>query len=286
MTSDDRHNHSGIVIHENDSATYLYICGLKMPRLVHLSENITLSPAECNPKPNDMIDCIMKYGSGLEYDLGILIASLRVTTAELCITGKKGEELAIQAWNSQWLIVYISAILNCYALWTFQFNKKASDFESDTRASILTKSIFSMPKELREVSEEECELLEERMPIVIELGKNTRFNTAIDALWASHLNPRPSIKAMILWGGIESLFLIKYNIKKQLSKKIAEFLEDEELEEKVKSMYEKRSSSVHELKNPEDVFIKESRELLHKLVMKCVEKKKLPELKKNNNEMA
>lgn len=71
-----------ICIKENQKSAYLYLCGIKPAREVKLGEGITLIPASSNPNPGDMIDSIMKSDHASELELGVLIATLRMTTAQ------------------------------------------------------------------------------------------------------------------------------------------------------------------------------------------------------------
>ncbi len=216
-SSDDSKRIAGIVSKMGDTETYLYVCGLEIPRAIKISDGIAIEPVNCNPDLDDMISCIMKTGSHLEYDLGVLIATLRCTTTQIHIEGRAGKELAVTAWNTQNSVVSISAILNCFAIWFFQSNTPASTFSSSSEVYIVNRSIVCLPREKRHVSEEECKYIETVLPRLSHLESDKRFQTAENALWASHMNPRPAIRAMILWGGIESLFLIERNIKNTLS---------------------------------------------------------------------
>lgn len=138
-----------------------------------------------------------------------------------------------------------------------------------------------MPSEIKRISTEEAGFIEKVVPIMSSLESDNRFQTAVTASWASHMNPRPAIKAMIIWGGIESLFLVNRNISNVLSRNIAQFLDDESLEEEIKELYRKRSKSVHELTNQNEQFMKDSEELLYKLIKRCIDLKALPPLDMN-----
>lgn len=49
-----------ICIKDNQTISYLYLCGIKPTKEVKLGEGVTLLPAEPNPNPNDMIESIMR----------------------------------------------------------------------------------------------------------------------------------------------------------------------------------------------------------------------------------
>ena len=67
--------------------------------------------------------------------------------------------------------------------------------------------------------------------------------------------------------------------RKELSLAISHFLcNDERMIEDIKLLYEKRSKSVHEMKNSDDQGLKNSVKLLHQLIWKCIEKKSVPNI--------
>ena len=53
-------------------------------------------PATSTPNPDDMIDSIMKSNHASEVELGVLIATLRMTTSQIRIEGAVGKELAVK----------------------------------------------------------------------------------------------------------------------------------------------------------------------------------------------
>lgn len=66
-----------IVVNESAAASYLYLMGLTIDEELPLTQHLSLLPATCKASPDDMINSVMKYGSGDETDLGVLIAVLR-----------------------------------------------------------------------------------------------------------------------------------------------------------------------------------------------------------------
>lgn len=116
----ERENLWLICIKENQAQSYFYLCGIKPIREVKISEGITLMPATSTPNPDDMIDSIMKSNHASEVELGVLIATLRMTTSQIRIEGAVGKELAVKTWNVQQICVMMSAILNCDLAWYFQ----------------------------------------------------------------------------------------------------------------------------------------------------------------------
>ena len=176
--------HYGICTFEGQTCSYIYIVGITPEREIKISENVRLVPVQSSPAPDDMIDCIMKYGDGDEYVLGLLIATLRSVTAQLEITAKNAEELAIATWNAQTFCVLISAMLNCEVSWYFQTDKSVDAFDAKTRVSLVHPHMHKFPDGLKVISEEQCCYLEENLAVAWELENDSRFSNAINALWS------------------------------------------------------------------------------------------------------
>lgn len=81
-----------ICIEEKQNISFIYLCGIKPSREVILDEGVTLMPAVATPEPNDMIDCITKSYHASEVELGVLIATLRLTTAQIKIKESDGKK--------------------------------------------------------------------------------------------------------------------------------------------------------------------------------------------------
>lgn len=131
-----------IVVNESAAASYLYLIGLTIDEELPLTQHLSLLPATCKASPDDMINSVMKYGSGDETDLGVLIAVLRKTTAQLRVVGE-GKELAVRVWNAQSAIVLLSALLNCelIAVWVQLILTQSTAVDGGLGLSIL----YSLP---------------------------------------------------------------------------------------------------------------------------------------------
>lgn len=264
---------------EGERQSYIYVRGIRPSRQVRLGNGIILRPVEPNPEPDDMIDSVMKNGSGSEVELGLLIATLRLTTAELVISADDARELAVRAWNSQIILVMVSAILGCEVAWYFQANDSAEEFGPDTRVSLINSYILRIPNDVREVGDDECGILERCLPRAMVLDRNRGFSIAANSLWFHTWNPRPSVRTMIVWGGIEALFGIERDISNTLARSISYFLEGDDIRfGEIKELYRLRSKSVHDMVNHKDDFETRSVGLLHELVMRSIETGRVPEV--------
>lgn len=267
----------GIVICDKGKSTYIYLCGIKPIRTIHIGDDIELVPAESSPNPDDMIDSIMKNGSGSEFELGVLIATLRNTTATLKVSHEDAKELAVLTWNTQWICVYISALLNCEISWYFQADSPVNEFNALTKINMIHNNMYKFPNKCTIIEEKACVYLEESIVRALRLGEDERFATASNALWSYRWNSKPAVQLSVLWGGIESLFLIERGIKSKLSLSASRFLlGNDDMVNEIRALYEARSKAVHELKNGDANILEKSAKLLQRLLVKCIEKKDLP----------
>ena len=270
----------GIIVSQKETETFIYICGISPIRSIKFDENIDLLPVESEPVPDDMIDCVMKNGSKSEFELGVLISTLRKTTAVLRIRNIIPKTLACMAWNAQWICVYIGALLKCEVSWYFQANKSADEFNAFTKVNMIYPNMHKFPDELKVINQEECDYLEQSMPKVLNLCKDYKLSTAMNALWSYKWNPNAAVQFSIVWGGIESLFLIERKIKVRLATAASRFLlGNDDMIEKIKKLYEARCKAVHELKSNGEALLDESVNLLHSLILRCVEVNDLPDVK-------
>ena len=270
-----------ICIKDNQSNSYLYLCGIKPIREVKLGEGITLMPAISNPNPDDMIDSIMKSNHASEVELGVLIATLRMTTAQIKIEDATGIELAAKTWNVQQICVQISAILNCDLAWYFQSDRPVEMFSADTDIHIVMENMYKIPNECIKISDEKCSFLEERIEKACNLAEvNEKFYLATNAMWSHRLNYMPAIKVSVIWSGIEALFMVDHNIKNTIAIVSSRFIygNDSKIED-IKTLYkDARCKATHEYRNGTYDLYEKSNELLYKLLLKCIDEGDTPDV--------
>mgnify|MGYP003293851329 FL=1 len=270
-----------ICIKENQKSAYLYLCGIKPAREVKLGEGITLIPASSNPNPDDMIDSIMKSDHASELELGVLIATLRMTTAQIKIEDATGKDLAVKTWNTQQICVQISTILNCDLTWYFQADRPVEMFTADTDIHMIMGNMYKLPNECIEVSSEKCTFLEERIEKACNLAQtNEKFYLASNAMWSYRLNFMQAIRISVIWSGIEALFMVDQNIKNTIAIVSSRFIygNDSKIED-IKTLYkEARCKATHEYSNGTyDLYVK-SNELLYELLLKCIDEEDTPDV--------
>ena len=271
----------GICIRKTQNISYLYLCGIRPEREVKLDEGITLMPAVANPKPDDMIDSIMKSNHASELELGVLIATLRMTTAQIRIEGVIGKELAVKTWNTQQICVQMSAILNCDLAWYFQADRPVEMFNAETNVHIVMMNMYKLPDKCVDLSNEQCQFLEERIVKACRLAdENEKYHLATNAMWSHRLNFMPAIRVSVVWSGIEALFMVDHNIKNTIAEVSSRFVYgNNEKIENIKILYkEARCKATHEYKSGADELYEKSNELLHKLILKCIDEGDTPDV--------
>ena len=248
-----------IVVNESAAASYLYLMGLTIDEELPLTQHLSLLPATCKASPDDMINSVMKYGSGDETDLGVLIAVLRKTTAQLRVVGE-GKELAVRVWNAQSAIVLLSALLPCSAI------------------NVVLSTRLFIPRKLKVINDSEKQWIRQHYRDAWELfDKNTRFETAVNSLWSYKQSLRPSVQMAIIWAGIESLFGVRSELVFRVSTLAALFLGGgKQKQQEIKKLYRARSEAVHEGKQPSESCVSDSAKLLQALILECVERGCLP----------
>ena len=271
---------SGIVVRENEHESFIYVCGIVPCRTIRIDDNTILEPVTPSADPDDMIDCFMKNGNGNEFQMGVFISTMRLVTAQIKITSDNPKELAILTWNAQWACIQISALLNCDVSWYFQANTSADKFNSHTRVSMILPNMYPFPRTLLTLDESQCCFLEESILTALKLAEYTEYANASNALWCYHVHFRPAVQLSVVWGGIESLFLIDNRIKARLSIAASRFLYgDDSAVDQIKLLYKQaRCKAVHEFANSEDVLFQQSIDLLHDLICMCIKKKAIPDV--------
>lgn len=266
--------------HDGQTQGYLFLMGIKPASAIRLREGMRLEPASCNPDPDAMIDSIMKHGSQNEIDLGLLIATLRLTSAQLLIESSDAKELAADLWNAQTDLCLTSALLHEEIYWTVQCDVEAGLFDETSSVHVVLPHRLFLPRDFVEIPFERCSYLESVFSNASKMMSNSSFSFAVNALWSYRQNLRLSVQMAILWAGIESLFGIRNELRFRISLLVAKFL-DRGLDfyQEVKKLYDCRSSAVHNGSISDKEAVKATANLLHQIILKCVEVQKMPDEK-------
>lgn len=259
--------------------TYLYINGLTVTEEIKLNDNKSLLPAPCE-LPFDVISKSIE--SDIDYSIAVLFG--KSIGSQLKIVAGNPKDLAVIAWNSQWDIILLNAILNCEATWNLQCTNPIDNITETSILSITNYQVHGLGGKPCVIGADEVKWLRENFNNAQSLMDDERFSTAVHSLASHKWHSLPRVQLAVLWMGIESLFEINSELVFRISLYAAKFLENNneenalEIFNDVKRLYKSRSSAVHggNIKGDLYALVNESSMLLNKLIKKCIEKNELP----------
>lgn len=259
--------------------TYLYLNGIKPSEVIVLSDGVTLLPATCSPDPDDII-----RKSHSEIDIGVACVFLRSVSACFHITADNPKDLAVCAWNSQWDAVLLSALHDCEIGHTFQAEVPPEDFAKSEHFHITNYAFKGLSSgKPKRITSAKHRWLSRHYTSARALLDDDRYSNAVHCLSSYRWHSMPRAQLALLWSGIEGLFRVDYELSFRLSLYAARFLfpknraRQRSLFDATKKLYSVRSKAVHggKLKAPQDA-VRDSLNLLRKLVVKCAETASLP----------
>ena len=262
--------------------TYLLLTGIQTDTPVKLGANTELLPATCHLGYDEFAG-MMKH-SYIDFAVGLLvIPSVR---SQLHITADNAKELAVRAWNAQWDCLLLSAIFDQIVLWNVQSDIPAEKIDQSTSLNITNYRLtgFHALSE-HQLTASDKEWLERYFETARNLLSNPAFQTAAHSLASFRWHSHPRSRLALIWSGIEALFGIDSEIVFRVSLYIARFLApDDQIERsqlfaKVKQLYKQRSKAVHGSKMKGDMqrAVRESSDLLGRLIRRCAELNELPD---------
>ena len=206
-------------------------------------------------------------------------SQLKITTQD--------NDIGIRAWNSQWDIIILGAILDIEIGVNFQSDVEAQYLTVKDALNITGYNFRGFVSEPYQLKDEDCKWIEENYgKIKILMNTSEEFSYAINALANYRCNPYIRAKFSLIWSAIEGLFLIENEISFRLSLYISNFLFDDDVEAKkeifakTKKLYGQRSKVVHGSKMHSNIhdYFNESLILLRKIVFKCIEIGSIPDV--------
>lgn len=262
--------------------TYILVTGIQTDSSVKLGANTELLPATCH-LDYDRFATMMKH-SYIDFAVGLLvIPSVR---SQLHVTADNAEELAIRAWNAQWDCLLLSGLFDQTVLWNVQSDIPAEKIDANTTLNITNYHLtgFHALSEYQ-LTTSDKEWLERHFGTARNLLSNPAFQTAAHSLATFRWHSHPRSQLALIWSGIEALFGIDSEIVFRVSLYTARFLASDDQAErlqlfsKVKQLYKQRSAAVHGAKMKGDIktAVKQSSDLLGRLIRRCAEINRLPD---------
>ena len=259
--------------------TYLYINGLIVNNEIKISEHKTLMPTQSR-LPLDIVSQHIKN----DIDFAITILCSNSIGSQLRITAETPKELAVRAWNAQWDVVLLSAILKCDALCNLQCTHPLDMISANSVLEVTNYHMRSLIGSPYLLTKDDEDWIEQNFTNAKSLLDNNSFSTAAHSMATYRWHSMPRIQLAVLWTGIEALFDISNELSFRISLCVSKFLAKDNLEEMKKifddtrTLYKARSSAVHgsNIKGDSNSLVDKSALLLNELIKKCITINSLP----------
>lgn len=261
--------------------TYLYVNGLATDRVLHISDDVQLLPAQP--------DCYRELFLGLgksDLDISVISLFLPLVRSQLRVQGSDSEKTAIRAWNAVWDALLLGAIVDCDVMCNLQSDVSVEQLTPDSKLVVTNYHLRGLSnRPVQSLSEAQITWIEQHFSTARSLLQNDNFQNAVHCLASFRWHSMPRARLAVLWSGIEGLFGVDSEIVFRVSLYAARFLAENDCAKqravfaKVKELYKLRSKAVHggRIKGDPVGAVNESAELLRSLILKCVELGSLPE---------
>lgn len=259
--------------------TYLLLSGISVPKVVKLAQGVDLLPWGEGVGPRPLL-------TGLDLlDQHFAMLQIPWITCQLRIVGRGDADVARRAWNSLWDALLLSAIFGVPVNCGLQSTAELAHFTEKSRLSVIDyRRLTILQEEARTLNEAECMWLEANFENAQMLLSQHGFQNAVHCLATYHWHSLPRARLALLWAGIEGLFGVDSEVVFRVSLYTAKFLApndtfvQRQIFADVKRLYNVRSKAVHggRLKGDPSNSVSESVELLRRLIVACIEGKRLP----------
>ena len=247
-----------------------------------MGPHIELVPANTKVTPEHLTGMVKSH---FEYAVALLVVPL--VRSQLHITAENAKELAIVAWNAQWDCLLLGALFDTNVLWNLQSEIDADDIGAKDSLNITNAHLSGVHLNSEYVLTDDDETwLNSHFETARQLLKTPAFQTAVHSLASFHWHTDPRTQLALIWSGIESIFGIESELVFRISLYAARFLAPDDQSERtqifgrIKKLYKHRSAAVHGsgMKGDAKDAVRESSDLLRRLVRRCAETNGLPVL--------
>lgn len=205
--------------------------------------------------------------------------------SQLHIIGDDTEHLIANAWNSQWDCVLLGALFNHNAMCNLQSDQPIEQIAKAEYIHITNYELRALLSDIYNISEEDELWLEKYYKTAYKLLEKDSFQTAVHTMASYRWHSVPRVQLAVIWSGIESLFNVNTEVSFRISLYIANFLGENEAQaqqifKQVRKIYSSRSSAVHGNKTKDNLesAVEESANLLTRILRRCAELNKLPDV--------
>ena len=259
---------------------FLYVNGISVSKPIWLHDTICLSPAKSTIKWQEVISLFEN-----DIDFSIAVLCNPTIASQLHVVGDDTDHLIANAWNSQWDCVLLGALFNHNVMSNLQSDQPVEQIAKAEYVHITNYELRALLSEVYHISEEDEAWLEKHYKTAYKLLEKENFQTAVHTMASYRWHSVPRVQLAVIWSGIESLFNVNTEVSFRISLYIANFLGETETQlqqifKQVRKMYSLRSSAVHGNKTKDNLesAVVESANLLNRILRRCAELNKLPDV--------
>lgn len=218
-----------------------------------------------------------------QFDYGLLCAIAPTITFELETTSSSSADAAVECWNNQYALIFLSIVARTFVFHTIQ---AAGGYQDDPNQLLTISSSHGIPylqNSPKVVSVPELEEWSQLLPNFTKLLAKERFIFAASIAANVYVHPRIAIQVASIFAAIEALLDIEQELRFRISLSVAKLAarssgERITLLTKMKKLYDVRSKCVHggnvnvaDARNCRDASL----EILRMLLLMIVSKGKL-----------
>ena len=264
--------------------TYLYVNGIKTNHELSLNEHVTLLPVSTCL---DFTAASKLIDSDIDYSIAVLSSVNIQSQIRICTDTIK--DTTAEAWNAQWDCLLLGALFNNNIMSSIQCDKPVELLSEAQYLHVTNYTLHGLMQNNIELKTEDEDWIKKhyfKAHMLLDKSDDS-FHNAVHCMGTHLWHSLPRVQLAILWAGIESLFNVSNEVSFRVSLCVAHFLypddrtKAKECYQRVKKLYDMRSSAVHGNKMKESTIdvVKESARLLNTLIRRCAELGDLPDTK-------
>jgi hypothetical protein len=262
--------------------TYLWLTGIRPKSSVRLGPHVSLLPANTNVTPEQLVRMVK---NPFEYAVTLLVVPL--VQSQLRITAEDPKQLAMFAWNAQWDCLLLGVLFDTNILWNLQSDVSAEAISVDDSFNITNAHLSGVHRDSHYVlTDDDEKWLAAHFETARQLLDKPAFQTAAHSLASFHWHTDSRTQLALIWSGIESIFGIESELVFRVSLYAARFLAPNDESERAelfatsKKLYKQRSRAVHggDIKGDPQASVRQSSDLLRRLIRRCAETNGLPDV--------
>jgi Apea-like HEPN len=253
--------------------------GISLPFEKKVNDVLTIRPRAIESDIEKLRD---KATSQFEY--GLLCSIAPTITFELETLADTSKAAAINSWNNQYALIFLSVVSRAFVFHTIQV-PGGYDSDPSKRLSVsFAHGISMLSTKPKEVSGEQLSIWVKLLPRFTSLMKHERFRFAVSVAGTLYVHPSPTVQVASIFSAIEALIDVDQELRFRISMVVAKLLTHASsdrilLFNKMKKLYDARSRCVHGGGLDRDKVLAcrdEALEILRQLIIYAVERNEIP----------